>query len=454
MNKVKGIRQNSQKTYPVPIQNFKQPPFRKTDCCDKNWVKRNPLSRIPDCVAKIIRSQKQSYQKQSKSQRQENVFETSLRNLAIFSLQCFLSLLPREETNVEQDKNPRLAVLVPAHNEEAVVSGILQDLKRQVKNEDRIIVIADNCEDATADVARSCGVEVFERTNLKERGKAYALRFALERLKEDPPEAVIVVDADCRISQDCISRISYLAKKHDRPIQGSYIFGDQKDTSVSTLASSFTLWFKNHIRPLGSLRAGMPCQLTGSGMAFPWHVIQKVNVANNSLAEDTTLGLELAYLGYPPLFCPEARIDGNVPKAWGTLVQQRRRWEQGYLESIITNAPKMAARSITRFRPSLMWAAIDLCIAPLALLGIIWIVLTVAASLVVLIGGSSVPLFLLGMGAMAMGLSLILGWLVHCRDKVPAKAIIAIPWFLVRKVGIYASLLLKREKVWLRTERD
>ena len=371
-----------------------------------------------------------------------------------FSLQCFLSLLPRAKSKAEQDNLPRLAVLVPSHNEEAIVSGILGDLKSQAKDGDRIIVIADNCEDSTAEVARSHGAEVFERTDLNDRGKAYALRFALERLEADPPEVVIVVDADCRISSDCLAQISSLAKKHDRPVQGSYIFGDQSDIAVSNLASSFTLWFKNHIRPLGSLRAGMPCQLTGSGMAFPWHVIRSVNVANKSLAEDTTLGLELAYLGYPPLFCPEARIDGHVPKEWGTLVQQRRRWEQGYLESIFTNAPKMAWRAITQFKPGLLWAAFDLCIAPIALLGITWGILAALGLLLALAGGSALPLVLSGLGAVAMGLSLVLGWLFHCRDKVPAKAIMAIPWFLVRKVGIYASLLFKREKVWLRTERD
>lgn len=371
-----------------------------------------------------------------------------------FSLQCFLSLLPGAKTKVEQDKLPRLAVLVPSHNEEEIVSGILEDVKSQLKNGDRVIVIADNCEDSTAEVARSHGAEVFERTNLNDRGKAYALRFALKLLESDPPEVIIVVDADCRISSNCLAQISYLAKKLDRPVQGSYIFGDQSDIAVSNLASSLTLWFKNHIRPLGSLRAGMPCQLTGSGMAFPWHVIRTVDVANNSLAEDTTLGLELAYAGYPPTFCPEARIDGHVPKEWGTLVQQRRRWEQGYLESIFTNAPKMAWRAATQFKPGLLWAAFDLCIAPLGLLGIIWGILATLGLILALAGGSALPLALSVIGMLSMALGLVLGWLLHCRDKVPAKAIVAIPWFLVRKVGIYASLLFKREKVWLRTERD
>ena len=371
-----------------------------------------------------------------------------------FSLQCFLSLIPGRKSSFDKDKLPRLAVLIPSHNEEAIVAGILQDVKSQVQENDRVIVIADNCEDSTAAVAKSHGAEAFERFDETDRGKAYALKFALEKLEADPPEVVIVVDADCRISSDALAYLSSKAAKLDRPVQGSYIFGEQQDGVASNNASSFTLWFKNHIRPLGSLRLGMPCQLTGSGMAFPWHVIRKVNVANQSLAEDTTLGLELAYAGHPPTFCPEARIDGHVPKEWGTLVQQRRRWEQGYLESILSNAPKMTLRSITSFKPGLLWAAFDLCIPPLALLGIAWAILTLPAVVLALLGGTALPAIVLGVGAILMGSSLVLGWLVHCRDKVPAKAILAMPWFLVRKVAIYASLLLKREKVWLRTERD
>jgi len=374
--------------------------------------------------------------------------------IVTFSLQCLLSLLPGRKSSFDKDRLPRLAVLIPSHNEEAIVAGILQDVTSQVQENDRVIVIADNCEDSTAAVAKSHGAEAFERFDENDRGKAYALRFALEKLEADPPEVVIVVDADCRISPDALAYLSSKAAKLDRPVQGSYIFGEQQDGVASNNASSFTLWFKNHIRPLGSLRLGMPCQLTGSGMAFPWHVIRKVNVANQSLAEDTTLGLELAYAGHPPTFCPEARIDGHVPKEWGTLVQQRRRWEQGYLESILSNAPKMTLRSLTSFKPGLLWAAFDLCIPPLALLGIAWAILIFPAIAMAFFNASFLPAIVLGVGAVLMGSSLVLGWFAHCRDKVPAKAILAMPWFLVRKVVIYASLLLKREKVWLRTERD
>jgi len=371
-----------------------------------------------------------------------------------FSLQCLLSLLPFRKNKFAADAAPRLVVLIPAHNEQSIVSGIIEDVSSQINEGDRIIVIADNCTDETASVSRSLGAEVFVREDQSARGKSHALRFALEKLAASPPEVVIVVDADCRITPGTLNHLSTKAVGLNRPVQGSYIFSGPQDSASSNLASSFTLWFKNHIRPLGSLNAGMPCQLTGSGMAFPWVAIGKVNFANHSLAEDTTLGLELAYAGYEPMFCPEARIDGNVPKEWGTLVQQRRRWEQGYLESIFTNAPKMISRSITSFRPQLLWAAFDLCIPPLALLGMAWGLMTVIAAVLAWMGGSLLPLQLLVVGAVLTGCSLGLGWLFHCRSQVPLMAIFAIPWFLVRKIAIYLSLLIKREKVWLRTERD
>ena len=114
----------------------------------------------------------------------------------------------------------------------------------------------------------------------------------------------------------------------------------------------------------------------------------------------------------------------------------------------------MALRSITSFRPSLLWAAFDLCIPPLALLGMAWAALFAAACALVFFGGSSLPLAMLSVGAVLVGASLVLGWFIHCRQRVPLQAILAMPWFLIRKVRIYLSLIFEREKVWLKTERD
>ena len=376
----------------------------------------------------------------------------------MFAAECFLSFLPSSKNtrpnSAQPSARPRLATIIPAHNEESGIANTVKDVVAQLADGDRALVVADNCDDGTADVARQHGADVLVRHNLELRGKSYALEYALESLAEDPPEVVIFVDADCRLSDNALTDLATQAAAMDRPIQGSYIFGGQAGSAASNLASSLTLRFKNHIRPLGSSRLGMPCQLTGSGMAFPWHTLQNVNVANGSLTEDAELGVDLALAGYPPMFCPHAKIDGSVPKAWDAHVQQRRRWEQGYLQSILTNAPRMFFKAVTRGKPSLFWSALDLCIPPLALLGLLWFVMLCVVMVSVWAGGSLLPLHLLLSGAVLMGASIVLGWFIHCRNEVGLKSLASIPWFVIRKVTIYLSLIFNREKEWVRTERD
>src|SRR5262249_14964254 len=94
---------------------------------------------------------------------------------------------------------PRLAVLVPAHNESRGLLPTLSDIRSQLLPHDRLLVVADNCTDDTADVARAEGAEVIERHDLSRLGKGYALDYGLRHLSFDPPEIVIAIDADCRV---------------------------------------------------------------------------------------------------------------------------------------------------------------------------------------------------------------------------------------------------------------
>lgn len=371
-----------------------------------------------------------------------------------FSLQCFLSFLPAAKGKRHSGRRPRVAALIPAHNEANEIANTLRDTLGQQAEGDRVLVIADNCSDNTAEIAKQFGADVTVRNNTELLGKSHALRHGLETLANDPPDVVIVVDADCRMSSNSFEALGTMAAELGRPVQAKYIFGGKQGSAASNLASSFTLWFKNHIRPLGSARIGMPCQLTGSGMAFPWHTLQQVDVDNQNLAEDTELGVQMTLAGFPPFYCAAAEVDGAVPKAWDTLVKQRRRWEQGYLDTMFRNAPKLLYQSITKFSPALLWSALDLLIPPLALLGMLWFVLFFVSGISVVAGGSSLPLYMLSIGAVLIGASILLGWFVHCRKDVELKSLAAIPWFIVRKVSIYASLLFKREKQWLKTDRD
>jgi len=99
---------------------------------------------------------------------------------------------------------PRVAVLVPAHNESIGLRDTVDDIRKQLHSADRVLVVADNCTDDTATVARSAGAEVTERHDTHKIGKGYALHWGLTYLGADPPEIVIIIDADCRIGSHSI----------------------------------------------------------------------------------------------------------------------------------------------------------------------------------------------------------------------------------------------------------
>src|SRR5262249_48602977 len=102
----------------------------------------------------------------------------------------------------------RVTILVPAHNEGAGLLPTIGDLKPQLRSGDRLLVVADNCTDDTASIAAAAGVEVVERHDREKIGKGYALDWGLRHLVADPPDVVVMVDADCRLADGAIDRLA------------------------------------------------------------------------------------------------------------------------------------------------------------------------------------------------------------------------------------------------------
>src|SRR5262249_4385721 len=117
---------------------------------------------------------------------------------------------------------PRVAVLLPAHNEATGLLPTVGDIKAQLRPGDRLLVVADNCNDDTAAIAAAAGAEVVERNNAEKIGKGYALDWGLQQLRYDPPEMVVMIDADCRLSADAIEHLITNVAKTGRPTQALY----------------------------------------------------------------------------------------------------------------------------------------------------------------------------------------------------------------------------------------
>ena len=198
-------------------------------------------------------------------------------------------LLPSQEIEMTAAKcDRRVAVLIPAHNESAVIKPTIDDVKRQLRPGDRLLIVADNCNDETASIATASGAEVLVREDQTRIGKGYALDWGIKHLAAEPPNIVIVIDADCRVSEGSIEKLSQACAASGHPVQALYLMGAVAGSSVNHQVALFAWRVKNLVRPLGLHKLKLPCQLMGTGMAFPWNVIQSANLSNDFIDSQFT----------------------------------------------------------------------------------------------------------------------------------------------------------------------
>lgn len=369
----------------------------------------------------------------------------------VFVVEVLLALLPSRTGIFKGERRP-LAVLVPAHDEEVVIGASLATLVTQLANGDRLVVIADNCTDGTAAIARAAGAEVVERTDPVRRGKGYALDFGIRHLASAPPEIVVVVDADCVLAPGAIDRLARQAIRDARPVQALYLMRAPHGASVKSRIAEFAWVIKNHVRPLGLARIGMPCQLMGTGMAFPWPSLRTADVASGAIVEDMKLGLDLARAGQAPVFCPEALVWSEFPVDEGALKAQRTRWEHGHL-GMIGEVPGLIWQALRRLDVGLLAMALDLSVPPLALLATIVGGLAFVSALVAYGGGSTLPLWVALGEVAALVVSVLLAWSRWGRGAVPLQGLAMLPLYALWKLPIYVYFWFRRQTAWVRTRR-
>jgi cellulose synthase/poly-beta-1,6-N-acetylglucosamine synthase-like glycosyltransferase len=378
---------------------------------------------------------------------------------AVFAAECAIACAPRRARKVRSANAPsnraapRVAVVVPAHNEEPVIGATVRRLKARLRAGDRVLVVAVNCSDGTAEAARQAGADVTERFDTIHRGKGFALAHAFELLAENPPDVVFILDADCRTAPGTVRNIADLAHATGRPVQSLNLCA--ADRGGLQAIAELSLRFKNLVRPLGLARLGLPCHLMGTGMALPWRLIERLPPLGEDLAEDMRLGVDLALTGTPPLFSTAGRIESGLPSDAAGFVSQRTRWEQGHLRTLLTHAPRLIASSLCKRRLDTLALGLDLLVPPLTLFVFLWFALLALAGLAWVLGGPPGPAAtLLAGGSLFFG-SLGLGWFVFCRRRVPVSAFTAVPGFVLRKVPIYLRFLTGRgQKSWVRTPRS
>lgn len=369
-----------------------------------------------------------------------------------FGLELLVGLKALPIARLVGSRPMKKAIIVPAHNEERTIAATIGSLLAQTAGDFDILVVAHNCLDRTAVLARAAGARVLVCDQPQQRGKGYALTAGANALRDDPPDVVVVVDADCRIDRTSLELISFVAETSQRPAQAVYLLTGRDNASELVSLSNFAFMVKNLIRQRALQRLARRAHLTGTGMAFPWRVFESANLGASNLVEDLALGLELASQGLPATLVDRALIVSRSASTAGT-VAQRQRWEGGYLSSMRL-VPKLFIRAIFQGQVRDIWAALDLSIPPLALLAIFDLLALLIAVMAAMTGASpAAALILLSSGVFAF-LALTIAWSVEGRRFVTASALLRLPIYIFWKLPIYLSFIRRgAPKEWLRTER-
>jgi cellulose synthase/poly-beta-1,6-N-acetylglucosamine synthase-like glycosyltransferase len=376
---------------------------------------------------------------------------------AVLALEVAASLLARRRNRPPGDGSvrPQVGVVIPAHNEQAVLGRTLAALQPQLNSTDRIVVVADNCADDTATVARSAGAICIERSDDSRRGKGFALDAGLRALRDDPPEVVVFTDADVEVREGALDELVRQVQRTGRPAQGEYLMETADRPRSVDLVSRFAFTLKNKVRPLGLWKLGLPCPLFGAGMAFPYQTISRAPLASGDLVEDMRLGIDLCRQGQAPLFCPDAQFRGVLPGDVIDADAQRRRWEHGHM-NVFRDVPAVLLSGLRRFDGRTLAMGMDHLVQPLTVLCLeLLIVFVLATAWWATRGGalSAAAAVVAAAGAALMTISLIVAWAAHMRGQIPPKALLGLPRYLISRARNQAGWIFRRQRDWVRTPR-
>ena len=369
--------------------------------------------------------------------------------VGVLALECLLGAGRQGSPVAHESKRPGFTVLMPAHDEARIIATSVHAVMTQLQTSDTLLVVADNCSDDTASVARAMGAEVIERVDPSLRGKGYALEFGRAHLRGKPGDVVIVLDADCIAEPEALGRIAAVAFARDAVVQGAYLLVPGPEASAKVRISCFAFLIKNLVRQRALGRLAGAALLQGSGMAFPRRIFDSVEWRADSLVEDLDMGIDLLLAGEQVLFDDSALFFSDASSDAGT-VSQRRRWEHGMLGSMDRHVPALLRRALGKER-RLAWLALDLMIPPTVML-LAGAALMLAFAAVV--SGRAVPTWLLGTALVLLGAGLARAWRAEGRAILPMRSIAQIPAYMFWKLPIAAQFLLRRERQWVRTERE
>ena len=370
-----------------------------------------------------------------------------------FAFEVAGAILPDRKRKPGDKRPARIAVIIPAHNEGECLAPTIADVKSQLTEDDRVIVVADNCSDNTADVAISAGAESLVRTDENNRGKGYALQFALNALKDSPPDVVVFIDADCRLGGDVIEKVSSASLLAMRPAQALYLMQAPAGAPPQRRIAEFAWTLINRVRMSGLYNLFDTTRLTGAGMALPWALADKLNVGTGEIVEDLSLSLDLTRDGVAPIYVGDAIVTSEFPSSEDAAAKQRARWEHGSMRLARRNLGGLFLDGLKRGDTRLIAMALDLAIPPLTVFASVLFVGLVAAATALVLLNIAEPFILILISCFLFGGAVAAAWLGFGRKALPLSAVKDVAGYVASKRKVYDSEAQQSTKTWTRTER-
>lgn len=355
----------------------------------------------------------------------------------------------------------RFLVVIPAHDEEVGIAETVRSCRAvEYPNElFEVLVIADNCTDDTAGVARREGATVVERHDLNRKSKGYAIEYLIEQLQSsgrfDNLDTLVVIDADTTVSPDILLGFDAAVAAGEDWGQCLYAVSNA-DASWRTKLMEYAFSLFNGVGPLGQARMGLSAGLRGNGMFFSTQGLRRVPWSSYGLVEDFEYSWNVRIAGGKVAFLPWVTVRGTMLERGGkAAVIQRRRWEAGRREvARRTLVPMLKSPEIGPFAK--LAAATELTMPPLVGL-VFYNLLLLAANLLLVVYGSlpaAVALVLLGF-SLLMGLALVLyglaPFLVFGLSWKYLLVLLYVPFYAIWK--LFTSLH-GRPTQWVRTPRE
>lgn len=354
--------------------------------------------------------------------------------------------LPSPKKRRQSGGHLEVAVIVPAHDEALVIKRCISSLLTDgSKTRPDVFVVADNCSDETAQLAREAGARVFVRDDQARRGKPFALLHALTQLRTQYSsyDAVVIVDADAVVSPGFADAITGPLARGKLAVQAHY----RPEAPANGLERLRTLAFAlaHWVRPLGAARLGLGTSLKGNGMAFAWSVVED-ELSWEGLAEDAGMTLELANRGVAVWFAPAAEVSGLMASTYEEARTQDLRWESGRA-SLRLAAIRAFFGAAARGRFAAAAGCLEVAAFPLAWLAALSLM---GLGLGVALGSPGQALLPVG----ALVAACLSGWIAARVPASSALALLELPRFGWHKARIWGSLAIGRgPRSWQRTNR-